>query len=276
MLVLFSWLRRQCHNVGSNTFLLLWIYIVSTDRQEPQISLSIDEEDIAHRAAGARPVAPASESRGGGAATFLLTLICICLGAAAYYLYDQLLVTQAQLEQSDKRIDILAERLSLTDESFSERDDSVQHKLKEYDSEIRKLWDNVWKKQKAELAKQSLAVTKATKRLAVLESKQKAGDGKLASAMKGYEADREQLKSMAGKLDRTIAQAEVNRTQLIDVAKRLRSGGSLDNRLRSVEKQIVKNDEWLDSVNAFRRQVNRDLEAMRQTVSRYHAGSPPQ
>jgi hypothetical protein len=79
---------------------------------------------------------------------------------------------------------------------------------------------------------------------------------------------------MAGKLDRVIAQSEVNRKQLLDMGKQVASGGALDARVKDLERRVTQNDEWLDSINAFRKQVNRDIESMRLTMSQYHAGSP--
>ena len=58
------------------------------------------------------------------------------------------------------------------------------------------------------------------------------------------------------------------------MGKQVASGGGLDARVKDVERRITQNEEWLDSVNAFRKQVNRDIESMRQTMTQYHSGSP--
>ncbi|MDF1691159.1 MAG: hypothetical protein P1U47_02210 [Zhongshania sp.] len=260
---------------------------MSTERQEPKISLSIDEDDIVRPAAPKKPQpaapapTPAGNGGSGGFVMFMLTVLILALAAASYYLYDQLTTTQQQLLLGQGRIDLLEQRLSVADESITESSVSTQVKLKELDVEVRKLWDNVWKKQKEELAqhdvslaKQKADLDKAEKRIAALETKLRTSDEQVAKIVKSYNSERESLTSMAGKLDRVIAQAEVNRKQLLDMGKQVASGGALDARVKDLERRVTQNDEWLDSINAFRKQVNRDIESMRQTMSQYHSGSP--
>ncbi|MEX1667199.1 hypothetical protein [Zhongshania arctica] len=259
---------------------------MSTDRQEPKISLSIDDEDIVQRAAMKKPAQPKTPKAGapkggGGFVMFMLTVLVLLLSGVSYYLYEQLTASQAQILASQGRIDALEMRLSSADESISESTVTTSVKLKELDQEVRKLWDNVWKKQKDELAqhdatldKQRVELDTAVKRIAALESKLKSSDAQLSKIAASYNSDRESFTSMSGKLDRVIAQSEVNRKELFTMAKQVAAGGSLDARVKDVERRITQNEDWLDSVNAFRKQVNRDIESMRQTMTQYHAGSP--
>ncbi|WP_027874188.1 hypothetical protein [Spongiibacter marinus] len=249
---------------------------MSTDKQEPRFSIAVDEEDVAQRAAASSKELPpaAAASGGGGFVLFMLTLLIVALAAAAYYLFDQLTIAQGDLKQAQQRLEVLEQRLSSADESLEENSVTTAVKLKELDFEIRKLWDNVWKKQKQELAEHDAQLAKNEKRLAAIESSHRSLDAKLKNALQGYDADREAMASMSGKLDRVIAQSEVNRKTLLEVNKQLTAGGSLDARVKAVERRVQQSEEWLDSVNAFRKQVNRDIEALRQTVTQYHSGSP--
>lgn len=249
---------------------------MSTDKQEPRFSIAVDEEDVAQRAAASSKELPpaAAASGGGGFVLFMLTLLIVALAAAAYYLFDQLTIAQGDLKQAQQRLEVLEQRLSSADESLEENSVTTAVKLKELDFEIRKLWDNVWKKQKQELAEHDAQLAKNEKRLAAIESRHRSLDAKLKNALQGYDADREAMASMSGKLDRVIAQSEVNRKTLLEVNKQLTAGGSLDARVKAVERRVQQSEEWLDSVNAFRKQVNRDIEALRQTVTQYHSGSP--
>lgn len=251
---------------------------MSTERQEPRISIALDDEDIAQRApagkAAGTPPPPPSASGGNGFILFMLAMMIIALAAAAYYLFDQLLLAKSQLQQSQLRLDALEQRLSSADESLEQNSVTTAVKLKELDSEVRKLWDNVWKRQKAELAEHEAQIAKNEKRLVAIESRNTALSSELKKAMDGYRADRESMKSMSGKLDRVIAQSEVNRKTLLDVNKQLVAGGSLDARVKDLEKRMEQSEQWLDSVNAFRRQINREMDALRQTITQYHAGSP--
>ncbi len=250
---------------------------MSNEKQEPRFSIAVDEEDIAHRVASSSAELPKPPAAGGGGGfvLFMLSLLVVALAAAAYYLFDQLTATQGQLKQAQQRLDVLEQRLSSADESLEANSVTTAVKLKELDSEVRKLWDNVWKKQKEELAEHEVQLAKNEKRLAGLEGQNKSMDSQLKKALQAYSADREAITSMSGKLDKVIAQAEVNRKTLLDVNKKLTDGGSLDARVSSLERRQGQSEEWLDSVNAFRRQVNRDIEALRQTVTQYHSASPP-
>ena len=253
---------------------------MSTDRQEPKISLSIDDEDIIPPAAPKKPAQASmpqgepAKAGGGGFVMFMLTVLVLLLSGVAYYLYDQLSATQTQLLASQDRLDALEMRLSSADESISESTVTTSVKLNELDQEVRKLWDNVWKKQKDELAqheatlaKQQSEMDKSLKRIVALEAKLKTSDEQLNKIAKSYNSDRESFTSMSGKLDRVIAQAEVNKKELLNMGKQVA-------RVKDVERRITQNEEWLDSVNAFRKQVNRDIESMRQTMTQYHSGSP--
>jgi uncharacterized coiled-coil protein SlyX len=167
---------------------------VSTERQEPKISLSIDEEDIVHASPQRKTQsAPPPASGGGGFVMFMLTVLVLALTGASYYLYEQLTSAQKQLASGQGRIDVLEQRLSVADESITESSVSTQVKLKELDFEVRKLWDNVWKKQKDELAQheaslvaQKADLAKAEKRIAALEAKLRVSDEQVAKIVKSY------------------------------------------------------------------------------------------
>lgn len=258
---------------------------MSSERQEPGISLNLDDEDIIERAPAAKrgksappPPPPGNAPGSGGSGGFLVflgTVLILGLAGVSYYLFDQLQATQALLAQSQSRLDNLEQRLSVTDDSVTESSASMKVKLSELDSEVRKLWDNVWKKQKEELGKHDTEIDKLQKSLVSMESRIKSSQAELAAAMKTFSTDKSRLTELSGRLDKAAAQAEVNRKQLLEYGKQLTSGGSLDARVSSVERQLQQNQDWLDSINAFRRQVNRDIESLRTTVSQYHSSSPP-
>lgn len=240
---------------------------MSDSNSEPTISLTLDEDDIAGRAEHKKPPPKTSGGGGGGSMLLLLSVVVLALAAGSYYLYDQLVLSQQQLQLSQQRLDALEDRLSAAGENLEENSLTTQVRLKELDSEVRKLWDNVWKKQKAELATHQASLNKQAAAISKLEKVQAAQGAKLNTELKA-------VSGMGDKLDRALAQAEVNRKTLLAVNKQVAEGGGLQTRLQDLEKQMRQADEWLDSVNAFRRQVNRDLEALRQAVAQSQAGSP--
>ncbi|MBO6754500.1 MAG: hypothetical protein JJ903_15650, partial [Spongiibacter sp.] len=114
---------------------------MSTERQEPRISIALDEEDIAQRAPAGKggnggadlPPPPPPASGGSGFILFMLALLIVALAAAAYYLFDRLLLTQGELKQAQSRLDALEQRLSSADESLEQNSVTTAVKLKELD-----------------------------------------------------------------------------------------------------------------------------------------------
>ena len=249
------------------------------DRQQP--GLSTDTPPNYRRGGGGtrkteRP-ARGDGGRSGLGLNVMMVLLIAGLVLAGWFIANQqqmLAEEQAELASASDRIAKLEERLMATDSALTQEGQDTQQKLGLWESEIRKLWDNVWKKQKAELAEHDTELEKYGKRLSSLESKASSNDKQLSAALQQFKKDSESRESMSSKLDRVIAQAEVNRKTLLDVNKELTAGGSLDARVKELETRMAQSEEWLDSVNAFRRQVNRELEALRQTVTQYHSGSP--
>src|SRR5690606_9437288 len=103
----------------------------------------------------ARPKSkPAKVEAGGtrsGTSPMLIVLLLLLVGWGGWQQW-QLLQAQQLQQAYQARVADLEQRLSVTDESMSESSVAMQVKLKELDSEIRKLWDNVWKRSKEQLA----------------------------------------------------------------------------------------------------------------------------
>lgn len=199
---------------------------------------------------------------GGGALTGLLVLLVLGLGGVCYYLYDQLGWAQTQIKADQQRILRMEKQLMITDESLDESASAIEKKIRFLDSEVRKLWDNVWKKTKDDLAEHD-------KRLASLEKNLKGSESQLTQFRQQISADRRQLES----LQETLAQIESRTASNTAGLKKLQQSGDVKAQIAALEKRVTANEEWVESVNAFRRQVNRDISSLRETISRYHGGS---
>ncbi len=197
---------------------------------------------------------------GGGSAGWLVWLVIVVLLGGVYYLYQQLDVARAQLTLDQQRILRLEKQINITDESVTESSDQMQKQVQFLDTEIRKLWDNVWKKHKAELAGHD-------QRLAALEKSLKASQGELSQTRQQLQSDREQLSALKQQLAKAQSATAANSKRIDE----LRKNGQLAAEVARLEQRVAANEEWLASVNAFRRQINGDITALRESISRHHS-----
>lgn len=212
-----------------------------------------------------RPTAakPASQSGGSGLLARLFITVSLVVAAVAcawaWQLQQQLAQASEQMEQYAGRIGDLEARLSDTDEGMNQNATLQAAKIRELDTEVRKLWDNVWKKTKDRLAKLEASSASQGKKIAAATTSVAAVNGKV----KGASADIAKLKSVAGDLERLMASARSNQAEVERVADTL-NRISLD--MSKLDKRVKGNEEWIGSINAFRKQVNANLTELQASV----------
>ena len=176
-------------------------------------------------------------------------ILAIAATGAAYLLYTQGEQSAAALDSATARITELENQLSSTGDELSESDAAVRIRIKEMDTEVRKLWDarKVTKKQVAdqEVTVRNL-VTRTTKQQDQL------------NAIVG------QATAMSASLDELVEQLEgVDPAQLESRMESIQSQMStLNADIRSLQSTGEDHRQWLESVDAFRRQVNERLNAI--------------
>lgn len=201
-----------------------------------------------------------STGKSGGAMLFLLFICVIALAAAAGYFFMENQKLLVQLNNNDQRISDLESRLSNTGDEIEQSSVAMQVKIKEMDAEIRKLWDNVWKKTKTDLASQGSRITKlekgnasSTSRLAKLEASSKTLSAELGQS-KRLATDVSQLKgqgiAMQASVDTALEKAE-----------------SASASIPELNKRVADTEEWIGSMNAHRRQVIRDIDSLKRAIS---------
>jgi chromosome segregation ATPase len=241
--------------------------------------LKPDREDIAQRQggrnSGRKPQAPVRRQSSGG---WLLVLLCLAAVAAlAYWTYmlnQQLQQSRQQLADTSSRLRVLESRLSVTDESVNQSSEDMQGKISEIDSEIRKLWDNVWKKAKEDLARQG-------KELAVLQTQLKT----MAEADKGFKKEISEINSAVAeaKLSLKVAQDQLESSSKLEEKLTALEGkltaqqatfeefsdraGDLSSNNQALEKRLAATEEWVDSFNGYRTQMNRKLLDLQSSVN---------
>ncbi len=241
--------------------------------------LKPDREEIAQRQGGRnngrKPHAPVRRQSSGG---WLLVLLCLAAVAAlAYWTYmlnQQLQQSRQQLADTSSRLRVLESRLSVTDESVNQSSEVMQDKMSEMDSEIRKLWDNVWKKAKEDLARQG-------KELAALQTQLKT----MAEADKGLKEEISEVDSAVAETKLSLkvaleqlesnAKLEENLTELKEQLTAQEASfeefsvraGDISSNNEAVEKRLAATEEWVDSFNGYRTQMNRKLLDLQSSVN---------
>jgi chromosome segregation ATPase len=199
---------------------------------------------------------------------FLLVALAAAAAACgwAWQLQGKLTQAERQLEDYSRRISDLEDRLSDTDEGMSQNAAVQAAKLKELDSEVRKLWDNVWKRNKERLAALEAASTSQGKKVASAEQSL----ASIESQLEGASADIGKLKSVASDLDRLMTSARANQSEVERVADTL-NRVNLD--IAKLNNRVQANEESVQSIDAFRRQMMASLSELQAAV-RILQGAP--
>lgn len=185
------------------------------------------------------------KTTGGGSGLFTMITFVIAIAAvgAAYFLWEQYQQSLYLINEADKRIANLEAQLQSTGDELNQSDAAVRIQLKELDSEVRKLWD-ARKKSNQQLSSNSTNLKKVVGQAAVLDKNLKP----LASQVTALSAELDDIIDTFERLDIE------NQTKKLDEARKRLS--SLQVSFGDIQKRVKENEEWLESINAFRRQVN--------------------
>lgn len=198
---------------------------------------------------------PSGEAGTGPLARIFITLSLVVAAVAcawAWQLQQSLQESNTRIEDYSKRIGDLEARLSDTDQGMNQNAELQAAKIRELDTEVRKLWDNVWKQASDRLAKLEKDAASQGKKIDTTATGLAAAQGQIKSAS----ADITRLKSIADDLERIIATGKVNQAEVERVADSI-NRVNLD--LAKLNKRVQGNEEWIQSINTFRKQVNASL-----------------
>ena len=149
--------------------------------------------------------------------------------------------------------------LSDTDETVNKSAAAMGAQLRLLDTEVRKLWD-ARKISNGKLTKLEKTAVTQEKQITNLNNKAARQAEQLALAQSELAA----LTKVAGDLERLAASAQRAQTDV----ERLADGLNKSNLERSaLRKQVESNAEWIESINAFRRQVNANIAELEADVA---------
>ena len=206
------------------------------------------------RTSSATKPAKSSGGSGGGLLGVFTFLIAVTACGAAYYLWDQQQSALARAEQAEQRIQALEAQLASTGDEMSQSDAAVRVRLKELDTEVRKLWDNVWKKSRAQLAEHDKNIKNLTTRTSAMATTQESS----VKQLKAINAELTRYSASLDEVSETLDALEASNRQTAQLREKLPQVSSM---VDDHEQRIRANEEWVESINAFRRQVNQQLNA---------------
>ena len=187
----------------------------------------------------------------------LLVAVVACVWG--WQLQGQLQLANGQMANYATRIADLEARLSDTDEGMNQNAAVQAVKVATLETEVRKLWDNVWKQSKQRLDKLETLTAAQSKSIKGL-------DVALASAeleLTQVSGEAAKLKSVADNLARVMSSASLTQTEVERVADSL---NRIDLAVAKLDKRVAANQEAVSSIDAFRKQVNASLSQLRSTL----------
>ena len=176
-----------------------------------------------------------------------------------WQLQEQLQLANGQMANYATRIADLEARLSDTDEGMNQNAAIQAVKVATLETEVRKLWDNVWKQSKQRLDKLETLTAAQSNSIKGL-------DVALASAelqLTQVSGDAAKLKIVADNLARVMSSASLTQTEVERVADSL---NRIDLAVAKLDKRVAANQEAVSSIDAFRKQVNASLSQLRSTL----------
>ena len=221
------------------------------------------DEAVSSAPRGAIPARSTTTRAGIGLATRLvLTVALAAAGVAcgwAWQLQTMLEAAQTQLKATQARVADMEALLSDTDETVNKSAAAMGAQLRLLDTEVRKLWDARKVSNAALLRLEKGAVTQE-KQITGLNNKSTAQQTRLDTMEQSLSA----LTQVAGDLERLAANAQRAQTDV----ERLADGVNKANLERAaLRKQVESNAEWIESINAFRRQVNANITALEADIA---------
>lgn len=188
---------------------------------------------------------------------YLLYIFLFIAIALAIYNFQNLQKMLERVQISESRVELLEQRLISAGDEMSQSDEAVRIRLKELDSEVRKLWDNVWKKSKAQLASHDKSIKNLTTRTTNFQKDQ----NKLKQQQNELKSELMRYNSTLDEIVELVESLELDNKQLSSLDKQL---PNLKDLINNHDKRIKSNEEWIESINIFRKQVNTKLQKLSQ------------
>ena len=227
----------------------------------PQESDRLDMPNVrpARDELGRRNTATHRDLSGSSAGSTLLGWIAMLVAgaaiAAAYYLWQNLNLMADDLSLAANRIASLESQLINTGDELNQSDAAVRVSLKAVDTEVRRLEQNR-RVHKTSLDKHEKSIGSLSASL----KEQKKTASSLSASLKSTTAQLTSLSAEIDEMSEVLSGGSIaeQREQLQNTITKL---NQLIRNVEQLETRVAANEEWVDSINAFRKQVNQQLNA---------------
>lgn len=207
---------------------------------------------------------------GGGLWKLLVLILLLGVGGLGYFFVQQ----TEQLDQLQHRFDSLEAKIVSTDESLNQSGAALGIKLKDHDTELAKHWSEIKKlwgisydrnRKTIESQEKTLAAQEKTlKGLKASMAARKKEISKLVAHVDKASASLEAMvnTSMAAKLEMNdiVSQSQAVTDQVNNLQK------TIDTLKQNLNARVADNEEAIGAIDAYRLQVNRDLQQLKQQL----------
>ena len=196
-----------------------------------------------------------------GASKFALafSFVAVCaLSAYAFYSYQLIGELTADQSRTGKQVQSLENLLTDTDETVTKSAAAMGAQLNLLDSEVRKLWDarKVSNRKLSDLEKADKSAAKTVQTLQDNGFRQK-------KTLDALTADLKALQTLSADIERLAGSAR----QIQSDVERLADNVNRSNLERAaLGKRVGANEEWVASINNFRKQVNTNVNQLRADI----------
>ncbi len=203
----------------------------------------------------------------------VLALLIVGLVAAAWFILtqqEQLEANQQALTQAGSRLEVLEQRLRLTDETLSETDADTTERIGFWDSEIRKLWDIGNKRNRGWIETNRANVTKLTASVRSAQTELntiKSTVARLDSSVKAHQ----EIADRVAALDMNMQRLVRDQRDLVD---KVNAAAQMAASLKAAfESRVRDNEEAIAAIDAHRTRLNNDIAELRRRLSGGAPGS---
>lgn len=196
-------------------------------------------------------------TRSSSGLTYAIGFVALLAVAAAGYLFTQ-------LQSAQERIGALEQRLSSTDESVNQSSGALQIKINEVNDALAQVRDETLKKYKAQIDQQASQIAALDKSTKSAQTGIANHDKAVAEQTKSIDALRGDVNKLPTLIDPVKQKIDQQQASLDALSNKVKAVNDAQTKL---DARLSNNEEWVDSINTFRKQMNREIVNIKQQVA---------
>ena len=171
---------------------------------------------------------------------------------------------QTQLLAAEQRVAALEQRLSSTDESVNQSSVTLQVRIKEIDAALTELRDETLKRYKSTLDQRGVQLDNLDKVVKGAQGNATKLEQRVAEHDKTLDATRAQIDKLSPLVDLSKKKVDEHQVALDLLSSKIKSVSDSQSKL---DGRLSNNEEWVESINTFRKQMNREIVNIKQQVA---------